>query len=82
MMLTEDKIEEIYIELREGTILQKIALMFDVSYATIQHINDGKQQRVDGFKYPIVERRKKYATEPNVQDPFWDSYIEPPLNHV
>ena len=82
MVLTKDEIEEVYIELREGTPLQSIAKMFDVSYATIQNVNDGKYYQVRGMMYPIVKRRKKYATEPSIQDPFWDSYIEPPLGYV
>ena len=40
--LDEDKVEQIYIELREGTSFAAIGKMFDVSYATIQNVNKGK----------------------------------------
>ena len=78
MMLTKDEIEEVYIELREGTPFQSIAEMFDVSYATIQNVNDGKYYQVPGMRYPIVVRRKKYGKEPPINDPFWDSYVPVP----
>ena len=78
MLLNETEIEEVYIELREGTPLQSIAEMFDVSYATIQNINDGKYYQVRGMRYPIVVRRHKYPKEPPINDPFWDSYVPVP----
>ena len=78
MVLTKDEIEEVYVELREGTPLQSIAEMFDTSYATIQNVNDGKYYQVRGMRYPIVVRRKKYPKEPPINDPFWDSYIPVP----
>ncbi len=78
MLLNETEIEEVYIELREGTPLQSIAEMFDVSYATIQNVNDGKYYQVSGMRYPIVVRRHKYPKEPPINDPFWDSYVPVP----
>ena len=78
MLLTKDEIEEVYIELREGTPLQSIAEMFDTSYATIQNVNDGKYYQVRGMRYPIVDRRRKINKEPDETSFFWDSYVPPP----
>ena len=60
-LINEDKAEEIYIELREGTSYKAIAEMFDVSYATIQNVNKGKCFRIPDVIYPIVDRRHKYG---------------------
>jgi len=79
--LNEDKVEEIYVELREGTSLSAIAEMFDVSYATIQNVNSGKYFRIPDMIYPIVDRRHKYGKEPRYEDEFWDTYWpESPIN--
>ena len=48
--LTEERVEEIYIELREGTISQDIADMFGVSRGLIDHVNHG---RAWAFAVPI-----------------------------
>jgi len=72
--LNEDKVEEIYIELREGTSLATIAKMFDVSFATIQNVNSGKYFRIPDIIYPIVDRSRKYGKEPGERDDFWDTY--------
>ena len=79
--LDEDKVEEIYVELREGTSYKAIAEMFDVSYATIQNVNNGKYFRIPDVIYPIVDRRHKYGKEPRYEDDFWDTYWpESPIN--
>ena len=81
--LDEDKVEEIYIELREGTSYKAIAEMFDVSYATIQNVNSGKYFRIPDIIYPIVDRRYEYGKEPRYEDDFWDTYWpESPINLV
>ena len=80
-LLNEDKVEEIYIELREGTSYKAIAEMFDVSYATIQNVNKGKCFRIPDVVYPIVDRKHKYGKEPGIDDEFWDAYWpESPIN--
>jgi len=79
--LNEDKVEEIYVELREGSSYKAIAEMFDVSYATIQNVNNGKYFRIPDVIYPIVDRRHKYGKEPRYEDDFWDTYWpESPIN--
>ena len=79
--LDEDKVEEIYVELREGASYKAIAEMFDVSYATIQNVNNGKYFRIPDVIYPIVDRRHKYGKEPRYEDDFWDTYWpESPIN--
>jgi len=77
--LNEDKVEEIYIELREGTSLATIAKMFDVSFATIQNVNSGKYFRIPDIIYPIVDRSHKYGKEPGELSDFWNSYIPEPM---
>ena len=86
--LNEDKVEEIYIELREGTSYKDIAEMFNVSHATIQNVNSGKYFKIPDVVYPIVDRRgyshgKKLRSykEPRYEDEFWDTYWpESPIN--
>ena len=73
-VLNEDKVEEIYVELREGTSLATIGKMFDVSFATIQNVNSGKYFRIPDIIYPIVDRSRKYGKEPGERDDFWDTY--------
>ena len=77
--LNEDKVEEIYIEVREGTSYKAIAEMFDVSFATIQNVNSGKYFRIPDIIYPIVDRRHEYGKEPGERDDFWNSYISEPM---
>ena len=76
--LNVEQVEEIYVELREGTSFSKIGKMFDVSTATIQNVNNGKYFRVDYMTYPIVDRRRKYLTEPGEMDDFWDWFVPEP----
>lgn len=79
-VLNEDKVEEIYIELREGTSYKAIAEMFDVSFATIQNVNSGKYFKIPDIIYPIVDRRHKYGKEPGELSDFWNSYIPEPMH--
>jgi transposase len=81
MVLTKDKVEEVYIELREGTPMKSIAKMFGVSITCIQHYNKGRYYKVADMRYPIVDRRKKYGKEPHHGDPFWDTYEPEPMLH-
>jgi len=78
--LTQDDVEEIYVELREGTSYNAIAKMFNVSFATIQNVNSGKYFRIPDMRYPIVDRRHKYNEEPKINDDAWDSYIPEPMH--
>lgn len=78
-MLNKDKIEEVYIELREGTPMKSIAEMFNVSATCIQDYNIGRYCQVPGMRYPIVDRHKKYSKEPHHGDPFWDTYEPEPM---
>ena len=57
--LTEETVEEIYIELREGTISQDIADMFGISRGLVDHVNYGRSWPVTGVRYPIRKRNKK-----------------------
>ena len=77
-VLNEDKVEEIYVELREGTSYKAIAEMFDVSFATIQNVNSGKYFKIPDIIYPIVDRRHKYGKEPGELSDF--SYIPEPMH--
>jgi hypothetical protein len=79
MVLTKDEVEEVYIELREGTPMKSIAEMFGVSSATIYNLNCGTHYQVRGMRYPIVDRHKKYGKEPSINDPFWDTYWPEPM---
>ena len=56
--LTEETVEEIYIELREGTISQDIADIFDISIGLVDHVNHGRSWAVTGMSYPIRKRNK------------------------
>ena len=79
MVLSKNKVEEVYIELREGTNMKAIAKMFGVSHGTIQNLNCGTHYQVLGMRYPIVDRRKKYGREPHYEDSFWDTYEPEPM---
>jgi hypothetical protein len=57
--LTEETVEEIYIELREGTYSQDIANMFGISRGLVDHVNHGRSWPVTGVRYPIRKRNKK-----------------------
>ena len=57
--LTEDTVEEIYIELRGTATNGEIARMFGVSAGLIGHINSGRAWAVPGVTYPIRRKEKK-----------------------
>jgi transposase len=83
--LNEDQIEEIYIELREGTMFNDIAKMFNVSRQTITNVNMGKSYTINGIMYPIVDRKRyshgkklKAFKEPADNSEFWDTYEPEP----
>ena len=53
--LTDQDVEEIYIELREGSTYQAIGKSFGVSKSLIQQIRNGERHRIPGFKYPVLK---------------------------
>ena len=55
--LSKQAVEEIYIELREGTQMKDIAPMFDISRPMISKLNNGALWRNPYMTYPI--RREK-----------------------
>ncbi len=55
--LSKQAVEEIYIELREGTQMKDIAPMFDISRTMISKLNNGALWRNPNITYPI--RREK-----------------------
>jgi hypothetical protein len=78
-MLSEDQIEEVYIELREGTPMKIIGKMFKISATSIKDYNIGAYYRVPGMRYPIVDRQKKYGKEPYHGSSFYDMYEPEPM---
>ena len=56
LMLNKDQIEEVYIELREGTPMKIIGKMFNISETSIQDYNKGRYYEAPGMRYPIVNR--------------------------
>jgi|TARA_B110000196_G_scaffold214538_1_gene184094 hypothetical protein len=76
--LTEEIVEEIYIELRGVETITAIALMFGVSRGLIDHINSGKAWPVRWYTYPIRKKEKKialnYGGDPSHSFPLEDSY--------
>tara|TARA_R110002110_G_scaffold232123_1_gene447822 strand:- start:212 stop:502 length:291 start_codon:yes stop_codon:yes gene_type:complete len=76
--LTEEIVEEIYIELRGVETITAIALMFGVSRGLIDHINTGKAWSVRWYNYPIRKKEKKialnYGGDPLHSFPLEDSY--------
>lgn len=80
--LSSQQLEEISVEIREGTSFTKIAEAFRVSYASIQNINEGniKGYRIANFEYPIrpskkrilelSKRRHRERTAPENLDPY------------
>ena len=57
--LTEETVEEIYIELRGTASHEEIARMFGVSRGLIDHVNTGQAWAVRGVTYPIRRKEKK-----------------------
>jgi len=73
--LTEERVEEIYVELREGTAIKEIALMFDVSRCLIEQVNNGITWVVEGFDYPIYKRKKMVkVSDKSYEYPIEDCY--------
>ena len=73
--LTEERVEEIYVELREGTAIKEIALMFDVSRCLIEQVNNGITWVVEGFDYPIYKRNKMVkVSDKSYEYPIEDCY--------
>ena len=72
--LTEDIVEEIYIELREGTVSQDIADMFNVSRGLVDHVNYGRSWPVTGVRYPIRKRNKPVKVLSHDEFPNEDYY--------
>ena len=56
--LTQEQVEEIMIELRDGQTQSFIATEFNVSRSTIQAINEGRysKYRIPDYRYPVAER--------------------------
>ena len=71
--LTEERVEEIYIEIRIGTPLKEIADMFGVSRGLIEHVNLGISWAVKGFDYPI-RSTKKVVKQNEYEFPIEDHY--------
>ena len=84
--LDDEQIEEIYIELREGTSYAEIAKGFNITGSMVQRINHGRCYGNPDFDYPIRNNRKKDFVEPSERDEFWDSCFPEPyevnLKHV
>ena len=76
--LDDNQIEEIYIELREGTSYAEIAKGFDITGSMVQHINHGRCYNNPDLYYPIRDTRRKYPTEPGENDEFWDWFVPEP----
>ena len=79
--LDKDLIEEVYIELREGTLeVKEIAKTFGISMATVTNLNAGKYYQDPLIKYPIRERMKgkKHKgcinDEPGPESPYWNHH--------
>ena len=71
--LTDERVEEIYIELRDGTPIKEIADMFGVSRGLIDHVNRGISWAIEGFDYPICSSKK--VAKPNEYEfPIEDRY--------
>ena len=72
--LTEETVEEIYIELREGTYSGDIANMFGISRGLVDHVNHGRSWPVTGVRYPIRKRNKPVKVLSHDEFPNEDYY--------
>lgn len=66
MKFTDEDIEQIYVELREGSTNASIAKDFGCSTAFIREINTGKYYPRPNYDYPIkksVKKEKKVHSE-------------------
>ena len=57
LLISPDTIEEIMVELREGTSLRAIGKMFGYSERIIINVNEGNLFPIPGFRYPIRRKR-------------------------
>ena len=62
-MLTDEQIEEVYIELRGTETAARIAKMFHVSKEFIRAANNGEVRRQPGMSYPIRHRPRVQSGE-------------------
>ena len=62
MKITDEIVEEIYIELREGKSSKWIANQFGISRQSVQLINNGKNHRQKDMQYPIRSVEKTPET--------------------
>jgi hypothetical protein len=61
--ITDEQIEEIYIELRGTETAARIAEMFQVSKQFLRTVNRGEVRRQTGMSYPIRHRPKVQMPE-------------------
>ena len=69
-MLTDEQIEEVYIELRGTETAADIAKMFHISKEFLRVINRGEVRSQAGMSYPIRQRPK--AQKPMEEWPLAD----------
>ena len=60
--LNKDLVEQIYIELREGTTSSNIAIEFGITRQTVYDINTGQAHAIEGMEYPIRTKKKPLKT--------------------
>ncbi len=63
-MLTDEQIEEVYIELRGTETAADIAKMFHISKEFLRVINRGEVRSQAGMSYPIRQRPKARKSDP------------------
>ena len=63
-MLTDEQIEEVYIELRGTETAGDIAKMFHISKEFLRVINRGEVRSQAGMSYPIRQRPKARKSDP------------------
>lgn len=73
--LSDEQIEEIYIELRDGSTHEEIGKMFGISPAMVGHINRGLNYARPGWHYPIVDRPVKSVPH---DDLYYDKLVFEP----
>ena len=60
--LNKDLVEQIYIELREGTTSSNIAIEFGITRQAVYDINTGQSHAIEGMEYPIRTKKKPLKT--------------------
>jgi hypothetical protein len=63
-VLTDEQIEEVYIELRGTETAARIAKMFNVSKEFIRAVNNGEVRSQAEMSYPIRQRPKAKKSDP------------------